>query len=71
MNVGEDRVGFGEGAQVFGPVVPAQPVFGRLVQADADVPVGLTCSWVGDDVIFGEHSVAVVASVLPSVDAAA
>jgi hypothetical protein len=41
LDVGEDGVGFGEGAEVFGPVVVGEFVVCGLVEADADVSVGL------------------------------
>jgi hypothetical protein len=41
LDVGEDGVGFGEGAEVFGPVVAGEFGVCGLVEADADVSVGL------------------------------
>ena len=39
-DVGEDGVGFGEGAKVFVPVVAGEFIVCGLVEADADVSVG-------------------------------
>jgi hypothetical protein len=47
LDFGEDGVGFGEGAEVFGSVVAGEFVVCGLIEADADVAVGLA-GWVSD-----------------------
>ncbi len=54
MDEGVERVGFGEGSEVFGPVVAGEFVFGGLVESDSDIPVG--CLVVDGYVVFGGES---------------
>jgi hypothetical protein len=51
LHVLEELVGFGEGSEVFWPVVVGQFVFGGLIETDPHVPIG--GSIVAGDVLFG------------------
>jgi hypothetical protein len=67
LDFGEDGVGFGEGAEVFGSVVAGEFVVCGLVEADADVSVGLAGGVF--DFVFGEEAVGAGGLVAAPVDA--
>ncbi len=54
LDVFEELVGFGEGSEVFWPVVAGEFVSGGLVEADPHVPVDR--SVVAGDVVFGRQA---------------
>jgi hypothetical protein len=66
LDFDEDRVGFGEGTEVFGPVVAGEFVVCGLVEADADVSVGLAGGVF--DFVFGEEAVGAGGLVAAPVD---
>ena len=69
LHFDEQRVGFGEGAEVLGPVVSGECIFGGLVESDPHIPVGGLV--VDHDVIFGGKSDCPVFLSGPAGDAAA
>lgn len=66
LDVLEELVGFGEGSEVFWPVVAGEFVLGGLVEADPHVPVVGSLSV--DHVVFGGEANRLVFLVDPFVD---